>query len=106
MYYIPDSEKNYYLKEISGLAKVVSTLDVETSFANIKDIHTIRDKLLDWIGAVVNDAVPDSKAKMIKLDTRQAAADSKIKESISPMILQKIIPFNLLMLDNEKFLIL
>ena len=106
MYYIPDSEKNLYLKEISGLAKVIKKIEAEDFFTNVKDIHSLRDKLLDWVGFVINEAVPDSMAKMIKLEAKQAAVESK-EAIIEPLkIISRIIPFNLVVFDKNKYMIL
>ncbi len=74
MYYVPDSERNAYLKEISGLAKAISAGDTIESVSSLPDIHTVREKLLDWVGLVVNETMPESKARMIKLEARQAIA--------------------------------
>jgi mannitol/fructose-specific phosphotransferase system IIA component (Ntr-type) len=105
MYYIPDSETNLYLKEISGLAKVIKQIDENEFFINIKDIQTLRDKLLDWIGIVINDAVPDSKAKMIKLDAKQASIESRQKETREAGVINRIIPFDIIVFDNGKYFI-
>lgn len=106
MYYIPDSEKNLYLKEISGLAKVIKKIEVEDFFVKVKDIHNLRDKLLDWVGFAINEAVPDSMAKMIKLEAKQATIESKAVEMEPLKIISRIIPFNLVLFDKNKYMIL
>ena len=78
MYYVPDSERNAYLKEISGLAKAISAGDTIETIASLPDIHTVREKFLDWVGFVINASLPDSKARMIKLEARQAIAAVQI----------------------------
>jgi PTS system nitrogen regulatory IIA component len=73
MYYIPDHHRNVFLKEISGLAKAVEAgKDLET-LASLKDIHTVREKLLDWVGIAIKEAMPEAKARMIKLEAKQAS---------------------------------
>ncbi len=74
MYYVPDRERNSYLKEISGLAKAVKAGDTIESLSSLPDIHSVREKLLDWVGLAISEAMPDAKARMIKLEARQAAA--------------------------------
>jgi nitrogen PTS system EIIA component len=106
MYYIPESEKNLYLKEISGLAKVIKRIDVDNFFTNVKDIHTLRNKLLDWIDEVINEAVPDSRAKMVKLDVKQAALEIKQNEIDSLKLSSRIILFSLVIMDKDKFIVL
>jgi nitrogen PTS system EIIA component len=73
MYYVPDSQRPLYFKEVSGLAKAIQKTDGIEPFADIHDIQTVRHKLLDWVGLAIDEAVPDAKARMIKLEAKQAA---------------------------------
>ena len=73
MYFIPDSQRNSYLKEISGLAKAVEKTHGIASIATAGDIHAVRSQLLDWVGYAIDSAIPDAKARMIKLQEKQAA---------------------------------
>lgn len=98
MYYVPESQRNLYLKEISGLAKVLSRSDSIESFAKINDIQTVREYLLDWVSqAMADEARPDSKARMIKLDSQQAAIEKTAPRAVSPAPenLALFIPFKL-----------
>jgi nitrogen PTS system EIIA component len=74
MYYVPDAQRNAYLKEISGLAKAVSAGDSIETIAGLSDITNVRDKLLDWVALAISEALPESKARMIKLEAKQATA--------------------------------
>jgi len=98
MYYVPDSERNAYLKEISGLAKSISAGgDTIESISSMPDIHTVRDKLLDWVGLAINENMPESKARMIKLEARQAIAATQAA-AVPPMVLASgahFLPFRL-----------
>ncbi|MDA8410320.1 MAG: PTS sugar transporter subunit IIA [Treponema sp.] len=97
LYFVPDSERNAYLKEISGLAKAISAS--EESFETISelpDIHAVRDKLLDWVGLALAGAIPDTKARMIKLEAKEAIAASR--ETMPPMMVAqgaRFLPFRL-----------
>jgi mannitol/fructose-specific phosphotransferase system IIA component (Ntr-type) len=97
MYYVPDSERNAYLKEISGLAKAISVGDTIESISSLPDIHTVRDKLLDWVGLAINEAIPDAKARMIKLEARQAIAATQPQVAPPMMVAQgaRFLPFRL-----------
>ena len=103
MYYIPDSRRNVYLKEISGLAKALLETDGIEAISSLQDIHSVRDKLLDWVEIASNQAIPDAKARMIKLEARQAKA-----EEISPPSKGRlqIIPFTVVMIEQLKGVIL
>jgi mannitol/fructose-specific phosphotransferase system IIA component (Ntr-type) len=99
MYYVPDSERNGYLKEISGLAKSISSSgeSIET-ISGLPDIHAVREKLLDWVGLALAGALPDAKARMIKLEARQAMAETQ--PAAPPMMIAqgaRFIPFRLVL---------
>ena len=74
MYYIPGSQKNVYLKEISGLVKAIRKSGGIEPMAHAPDLNAVRNLLLDWVGGVVGDAGPEAVARMIKLEVRQAQA--------------------------------
>lgn len=75
MYYIPESQKNVYLKEISSLAAAVRREGDIRPLAGAEDIATVRERLLDWVSAAVEANIPEAKARMIRLEARQAAAE-------------------------------
>jgi nitrogen PTS system EIIA component len=96
MYYVPDAQRNAYLKEISGLAKAVSAGDSIETIAELSDIHTVRDKLLDWVAIAISEAIPESKARMIKLDARQATAAALAAVPGTNLAGMRILPFRLI----------
>jgi nitrogen PTS system EIIA component len=95
MYYVPDRERNSYLKEISGLAKAVQAGDTIESISALPDLQSVREKLLDWVGMAISESMPDAKARMIKLEARQAAAAATQPLAISLAAEARIIPFRL-----------
>lgn len=104
MYFIPDSQRNSYLKEISGLAKAVEKTSGISSIANAGDIHTVRSQLLDWVGFAIDSAIPDAKARMIKLQDKQAAIlAAEPGKALRPFT---IMPFFVLIADPGKPVVL
>jgi mannitol/fructose-specific phosphotransferase system IIA component (Ntr-type) len=99
MYYIPDTEKNEYLKEVSGLAKAVSTSPDIQKFAGLTEISDVRKMLLDWVEFAIDKAVPDSMARMIKLEERQRTAEAA-------KTVLGVIPFRVIMGDQSLPMIL
>jgi mannitol/fructose-specific phosphotransferase system IIA component (Ntr-type) len=95
MYYVPDRERNAYLKEISGLAKAVQAGDTIETIAALPDIQSVREKLLDWVSLAISETMPDAKARMIKLEARQAAAAAAPAPAGSLAADARIIPFRL-----------
>jgi mannitol/fructose-specific phosphotransferase system IIA component (Ntr-type) len=75
MYYIPESQKNTYLKEISSLAAAVKREGDIQSLASAEGIANVRDRLLDWVSQAVEASIPEAKARMVRLEARQAASE-------------------------------
>lgn len=74
MFYIPGAQKNVYLKEISSLFKAVKKSGGIDPIAHADNLNTVRNLLLDWVGAVLGESGPEAVARMIKLEVRQAQA--------------------------------
>jgi len=74
MYYIPGSQKNVYLKEISSLVKAMRKTGGIEPLAHAADLNDVRNLLLDWVGAGLGDVGPEAVARMIKLEVKQAQA--------------------------------
>jgi nitrogen PTS system EIIA component len=72
MYYVPDVQKNAYLKEISSLAKAIKTRAELEDFKSVTDLGEMRNRLLDAIGAALEASVPEAKARMIQLEVKRA----------------------------------
>ncbi len=103
MYFIPDSQRNSYLKEISGLAKAVEKTHGIASIATAGDIHAVRSQLLDWVGYAIDTAIPDAKARMIKLQEKQAAQAAILaQEPGKPVRPFSIMPFFVLVAEAGK----
>lgn len=75
MYYIPDAQKNAYLKEVSGLAKALSNTNEIRALMQMDDIQSLRNKLLDWVELSLNSTSPAAMARMIKLEGRSASLE-------------------------------
>jgi mannitol/fructose-specific phosphotransferase system IIA component (Ntr-type) len=76
MYYIPDAQKNVYLKEISSLVGAIRTRGGMEELIGSSDISSVRERLLDWVSAAIDASVPEQKARMIRLEARQASAEA------------------------------
>ncbi len=74
MYYIPGSQKNVYLKEISSLVKAIRKSGGIKPIAHASDLNVVRNLLLDWVSEVLGDTGPEAVARMIKLEVKQAQA--------------------------------
>ena len=106
MYYIPDSEKNEYLKEVSGLAKAVGSSPAIDMFATMTDISDIRNMLLDWVELAIDKAVPDAKARMIKLEEKSAGAAMTFSVEELKKTGFEVYPFSVVIAGSSKCLVL
>ena len=76
MYYIPGSQKNVYLKEISTLVKAIRKSGGIEPIAHADGLNTVRNLLLDWVSSVLNDTGPEAVARMIKLEVKHTLAQA------------------------------
>jgi mannitol/fructose-specific phosphotransferase system IIA component (Ntr-type) len=74
MYLVPDTQKNAYLKEISSLAKAIQLQPELQQLQTLTDLGDVRHSLLDAISIALESTAPDARARMIKLEVRQAEA--------------------------------
>ena len=72
MYYIPGGQKNAYLKEISSLVKAMQLSGGIEPIAHAAELCIVRNLLLDWVTDASSGAGPESIARMIKLEAKQA----------------------------------
>ncbi|HYR50131.1 MAG TPA: PTS sugar transporter subunit IIA [Candidatus Eisenbacteria bacterium] len=104
MYYIPESQKNVYLKEISSLAGAVRRAGGIQPIATAQDIATVRERLLDWLGNAIEASIPEAKARMIRLESRQAIAETA--PSAPPVGAIQIVPVMVLQLADQRPIVL
>jgi len=74
MYYVPDTQKNAYLKELSQLAKAIQSQPALQDLKSLTDLTEVRHRLLDAISVASESAAPEAKARMIQLEVKQAVA--------------------------------
>jgi nitrogen PTS system EIIA component len=101
MYYIPDTQKNAYLKEISSLARVISKQDGFPEIELAKDLNEVRIRLLDVISSAMETDTPEARARMVRLEARQAAA-----AAVGVAWPAQIIPLSILVVPSKAPLIL
>ncbi len=105
MYMIPELQKNIYLKEVSMLASAIQKQGGIQSIATAEDIATVREQLLDWVSAAIETNIPETKARMIRLEARQAAAEV-VPIIPSAQALVQVVPVMILALAENQRIIL
>ncbi|HET6451495.1 MAG TPA: PTS sugar transporter subunit IIA [Spirochaetia bacterium] len=106
MHYIPDSQKNVYLREISGLAKAIKANPALGEVSSAGALAEVRHRLIDLLTAAVDSARPDAKARMIQLEAKQAV--SALAETLPADVLAalSLIPMSIVVAPGARPLIL
>jgi PTS system nitrogen regulatory IIA component len=106
MHYIPDSQKNVYLREISGLAKAIHGNPALGELSSAKGLGEVRNRLIDLLTAAVESAVPDVKARMIQLEAKQAV--SALVETLPADILAtlNLVPLSVVIVPGGRPIVL
>lgn len=73
MYFVPDSQRNAYLKEISQLAKAIHQNEDLQKLQELEELSEVRHALLDAITHAIESVTPEGRARMIQLEVRHAA---------------------------------
>ena len=112
MYYIPGAHKNVYLKEISSLVKAVKKTGGIEPIVHASNLNVVRNLLLDWVSEVLGDTGPESVARMIKLEVKQAQAPTAAVAlppevaSVAGRSVSKVIAFSILVTSpNASFVL-
>lgn len=106
MHYIPDSQKNVYLREISGLAKAIKSNPALGELSSLTELGEVRHRLIDLLTAAVESALPDVKARMIQLEAKQAV--SALAQTLPADVLASLnlIPLSIVMVPGAKPIVL
>ena len=106
MYFVPETQKNAYLKEISSLAKAISTLPELKNLASLDDLAEARHRLLDAVGMALESTVPDARARMIHLEARHARAEEESTPGLPVGFTGNFTPLTIVSLPPSRFFIL
>ena len=104
MYFVPDTQKNAYLKEISSLAKAIQTQTDMQELTALEDLNEVRHRLLDAISLALESSAPEAKARMIQLEVKHA-----VKEAGEPLTLDfntHLTPLSIVVIPGSKPVIL
>jgi PTS system nitrogen regulatory IIA component len=73
LYYVPDSQRNTYLKEISSLARFLEGNAAARDVSQAANLNDVRLRLLDLVTAALGAGQAEARARMIHLEARAAA---------------------------------
>jgi mannitol/fructose-specific phosphotransferase system IIA component (Ntr-type) len=107
MYYVPDSQKNVYLKEVSALAKAIQKKQGDQPVPHMPSLADARNWILDLVSLSLENQVSDAKARMIHLEAKQAATSALGAGAAPVSVLDyAIIPFSLVVSPGAKSVML
>ena len=108
MYFVPDTQKNSYLKEISSLARAIQGHAEMQDLKSMTDLGDVRHKLLDAISIALESTAPEAKARMIQLEVRHAAAESAAGAggTLPGDLAQTVAPVSIVVVPGGKLIVL
>jgi mannitol/fructose-specific phosphotransferase system IIA component (Ntr-type) len=106
MYFVPESQKNSYLKEISSLARAIQSQPEMQNLESLEDLNDARHKLLDAITIALEATGPEAKARMIQLEVRHAAADTAPAPPLSIDLARVMAPVSIVVVPGAKPVVL
>ncbi len=105
MFYIPESQKNIYLKEVSSLARAIQNQPALQDLRSLTDLSEVRNRLLDIITLVSQSSGPEVRARMIRLEARQAAVAEEIPVLPSEFV-KNVLPLSVVITPGMKPIVL
>ena len=90
MYYIPENQRMAYLKELSGLAKAIQKGQGIENIEKAASLNDVRNELLNWVSASIDNTLPQAKARMIKLEAKHAQATETV--CFTPQGIEQLVP--------------
>lgn len=108
MYFVPDSQRNAYLKEISLLAKAIHQNGDLQKLPELAELSEVRHALLDAITHAIESVTPEGRARMIQLEVRHAAATAAAEAAVElpGAIAGAILPVGILIAPGGKPVVL
>ena len=74
LYYVSDSQRNTYLKEVSSLARFLEGNAAARDVSQAANLNDVRLRLLDLVTGALGAGQIEARARMIRLEARAAAA--------------------------------
>ena len=86
LYYIPESQRNAYLKEISALVRVLKNNDRFRDLLHANDLNAVRLRLLDMVAIGMESPGGEAQAQMIRLETHAPAPPPLSSPQLPPLL--------------------
>jgi mannitol/fructose-specific phosphotransferase system IIA component (Ntr-type) len=107
MYYIPGNQRMAYLKELSGLAKAIQSGKGIENIEKATSLNDVRNELLNWVSASIDNTMPQAKARMIKLEAKHAQVAEAVEAAVfTGKGMERLVPFYMITGSGAKNLAL
>ena len=107
MYFVPDSQRNAYLKEISQLAKAIHQNADLQKLQELEELSEVRHALLDAITHAIESVTPEGRARMIQLEVRHAAViAAEVAPELPGAVSGQILPVSILVVPAARPVVL
>lgn len=78
MYLVPENQRSNYLREVSLLAKALAIYPGLENLNAAVELNEVREHLLDLISSTKGTVGPDTRARMIQLQTRPSIVEAPV----------------------------
>ncbi len=107
MYCIPGNQRMAYLKELSGLAKAIQKGQGIENIEKATSLNDVRNELLNWVSASIDNTMPQAKARMIKLEAKHAQVAEAVEAAVfTGKGMERLVPFYMITGNGPKNLAL
>jgi len=89
MFLVPDDQRNHYLREVSVLARALTTYPGIDRLRSVAELNDVREVLLDLISVVTETGGPDTRVRMIQLQAR-TAVETMPAEDLSRFVIEPV----------------
>ena len=86
LYYVPETQRNLYLKEISGIARCIGANIELQDMSSFSDLNSVRLRLLDIVTESGIKSEHEARARMIRLEIRPAAVTADPSAIFDPAL--------------------
>ncbi len=89
MFLVPTNQRSHYLREVSLMAKAVESFADNGRLESAQDLNAVRNYLLDLIAVTKETAVPDTRARMIRLQAKPTIEPPVLKD-LSNLVVEPV----------------
>ncbi len=90
MYLVPENQRGNYLREVSLLAKALTIYPGLERLDEARELNEVRDHLLDLISSTKGTVGPDTRARIIQLQSRPSIVEPAVTHDLANLIVEPV----------------